>query len=368
MRIFWVLLIVSVFLLSACEENQLTGSVVNEGACIDTHEGLYDNPSCNLNCKAGQSCQSTLVEGKSCYECHDLVQTQDISCWNGAILAASTTPTNKTRFALNQTNATGIQPFCVDDCPPDMICNPTCKCVKAPPPKITCDKVKQKANGQPLFANKNCDGKCPPQLCKAYNIPGTQPALICYACVQPECPPPTRRLRDCQITCGRGYQCVPRLAVGGQACYSCDPFSDTPQEKIDTQLDSEKLTQEDTTVETSGAREQAVDCNSYCAKQSMSPSLPDYSSYLRSYLTPYSCVSSARIGIRTTSYANCKCSPNQPEVTLDRTPPICKGTPCGDVPCGQSKDCSCGERCTTHVSCDWGGWQIGAQSATPIVG
>ncbi len=67
-----LLAVLSVFLLMACDGNQLTGSVVNTGACSELGKGLYDNDRCNLNCKIADDCQAVQVEGRVCYRCKDL--------------------------------------------------------------------------------------------------------------------------------------------------------------------------------------------------------------------------------------------------------------------------------------------------------
>ena len=171
---------------------------------------------------------------------------------------------------------------------------------------------------------------------------------------------------------------MPRMQVGNAACYTCERYIETPStERVVTQPNWRGPAPQDDTsttgVTTGGDQErvttpQPVDCNQYCSGQGMAASQPDYSSYIRSYLESYSCVSGARISIKTRSYGNCKCYPSQPDISVDTTPPVCRGTPCGDVACGQSAQCSCGENCVRTVHCDWGGWQIGPASAVPIVG
>ena len=377
-----ILGLVLLLLLVSCEEGQITGGSVadfekalTDLKCPEIRNGLYEQSDCNGACKACKKVETSL---KTCYECVNasLEETQYISCWNGGVFSTFDTSSNRTRFPFNHSNLTSsTNVFCVDDCPPDHVCDPLwCQCVKQPDPKnITCDKIKQKANNQPLSSRPNCDGRCPPNLCRAYNI--AQFGLTCYACVQPECPPPTMRLQECMLTCSRGGQCMPRLQVGSAACYSCDPVTETPPtERVVTQPNWDKYHPEDQVVtQPMGDQERVttprpVDCNKYCQEQGMQLGPADYSAYIRSYLQSYSCVSGARISIRTRSYQNCQCYPQQPEITVDTTTPICKGTPCGDVACGQSTQCSCGERCTRTVSCDWGGWKIGATSAVPIVG
>jgi hypothetical protein len=78
-------------------------------------------------------------------------------------------------------------------------------------------------------------------------------------------------------------------------------------------------------------------------------------------------VSGATVEIETTTAGSCTCS-TQPVVQVDSTPPVCKGTPCGDVVCGGSASCQQGEA-TVTVNCNWGGWQnVGENQFKPIVG
>ncbi len=140
------LLVLSILLLAACQENQLTGSGINSRSCLELGKGLYDNAKCNLNCKTSERCQAVIASGRTCYQCNDkMAVTQYVSCWNGSILTQL--DMNKTQFLLNQTNS-GLQTFCMDDCSQGMVCNAACKCAKAPPPKSTCTTFKHKTNGQ----------------------------------------------------------------------------------------------------------------------------------------------------------------------------------------------------------------------------
>ncbi|OGJ58928.1 hypothetical protein A2881_05360 [Candidatus Peribacteria bacterium RIFCSPHIGHO2_01_FULL_55_13] len=64
---------------------------------------------------------------------------------------------------------------------------------------------------------------------------------------------------------------------------------------------------------------------------------------------------------------SCTCS-QQPTVTIDQTKPVCKGSVCGDVACGESTSCTEGDT-TYTVSCNWGGWKnIGENKFQPVIG
>ena len=93
----------------------------------------------------------------------------------------------------------------------------------------------------------------------------------------------------------------------------------------------------------------------------------NWNAYISSQLNQYVCVSGATVEIETTTAGSCTCS-TQPTVQIDSTPPVCKGTPCGDVVCGGSASCQQGES-TVTVNCNWGGWQnVGENQFKPIIG
>ncbi len=73
---------------------------------------------------------------------------------------------------------------------------------------------------------------------------------------------------------------------------------------------------------------------------------------------------------QTAMIGDCQCYPLQPPVvTFDRTKPVCEGTVCGDVTCGESVSCATGENQTTTVACNWGGWKKQDQyKYVPIMG
>lgn len=93
----------------------------------------------------------------------------------------------------------------------------------------------------------------------------------------------------------------------------------------------------------------------------------NWNTYIQTQLNQYTCVSAATVATESTTIGSCSCS-NQPEVQVDATVPVCKGTPCGDVTCGGSSTCQQGES-TVTIHCNWGGWKnVGENKFQPVFG
>jgi hypothetical protein len=116
-------------------------------------------------------------------------------------------------------------------------------------------------------------------------------------------------------------------------------------------------------------------CDQICAERGKTTQPQDHTSFIRSSLEQYSCVSGAQIrvpGTLTVTGAGieCKCySTDKPEITVVQTPPVCQ-TPCGPVQCGSSAQCACPDapNCVLTASCGWKGWRWEGLRAIPVVG
>lgn len=109
-------------------------------------------------------------------------------------------------------------------------------------------------------------------------------------------------------------------------------------------------------------------CEDLCAEKGYSSTEPDFSQYILNYLSEYRCVSGARIQMRRAQIGDCTCyDKNPPQISVDTTTPYCRGTPCGDVKCGSSAQCSCGENCVMTVNCKWQGWKITSKNQPQAV-
>lgn len=136
----------------------------------------------------------------------------------------------------------------------------------------------------------------------------------CYSCVVLQCPDGT--YDECPSSCANG--CDVAAQEGSTTCYVCKQS-----------------------------------CEEVCAQYDKVGT--NWTSYMQSYLNEFSCVSGASASIATATIGDCVCS-NQPTVSIDQTPPVCTGTPCGDVTCGSSSSCQDGDT-TITVNCNWGGWE-----------
>jgi len=145
-----------------------------------------------------------------------------------------------------------------------------------------------------------------------------------------------------------------------------DRYVTTPRDRVVT-----GPTPTEPLVTTGPQIDQVVDCNQLCAQQgAFSTQQQDWSQHILSFLQGYRCVSGARITHSVLRGAGCVCYSTQPpQISVDQTPPVCRGTPCGDVPCDGSAQCSCGPDCTMTVNCRWQGWRLQSpQVAVPIFG
>ncbi|MCA9370779.1 MAG: hypothetical protein KC680_02355, partial [Candidatus Peregrinibacteria bacterium] len=183
-----------------------------------------------------------------------------------------------------------------------------------------CDSpMKKKAD-----CERSCDGKCH----KSYT---TISGLECYECqeVQPVCGDGTF-IDECPSSCSSG--CDVASSQNGVTCYQC-----------------------------------AQSCEDVCSQNGYHTEDYDHSSAILSELNGYSCVSGANISIQTATIGSCHCI-GEYSLSVNQTPPVCTGTPCGDVTCNSSASCTDGDT-TITVNCSWGGWEkIGKEQFRPKVG
>ena len=98
-----------------------------------------------------------------------------------------------------------------------------------------------------------------------------------------------------------------------------------------------------------------LDCDQTCAQNGYNPGETDYTNQILAELNGHQCVSGAGISITTATLGDCFCT-KDPVISIDTTPPVCRGTPCGDVECNNSASCTQGDT-TYTVTCNWGGWE-----------
>ncbi|PIR48636.1 hypothetical protein COU80_02920 [Candidatus Peregrinibacteria bacterium CG10_big_fil_rev_8_21_14_0_10_55_24] len=170
-----------------------------------------------------------------------------------------------------------------------------------------------------------CEDQCPADgVCKEENG--------CYSCVVVHCPGGTFRSEgDCQAQCDGS--CTVAAEQDGVQCWRCQK-----------------------------------DCEDLCEEHGYNPGDTDYTQQILAELNQWQCVSGAGISIETATFnGDCHCS-KDPKVTVDQTKPVCKGTPCGDVQCGESASCTEGNT-TYTVNCNWGGWEkVAPNQFRPVFG
>jgi hypothetical protein len=171
----------------------------------------------------------------------------------------------------------------------------------------------------------SCESQCAGQggVCLDENEDG------CFECTVINCPSGTFK-DECPSSCTNG--CDTAAEQHGVSCFTCKQS-----------------------------------CEEFCGSVGLDVA-QDYSSYILGQLNGHSCVSGAGISVQSASRGDCNCL-SVPEISVDTTVPICAGTSCGDVACGQSATCSGGENTTITVTCNWGGWeQVDEFQFRPVLG
>jgi hypothetical protein len=108
-------------------------------------------------------------------------------------------------------------------------------------------------------------------------------------------------------------------------------------------------------------------CEDVCSENGFDRVGTNWTDYVGTYLNEFVCVSGASASLSTATIGNCVCS-KTPSINVNQTPPVCAGTACGDVACGQSATCQQGDTQYT-VNCNWGGWQnVGENQFQPKIG
>lgn len=193
----------------------------------------------------------------------------------------------------------------------------------------------------------------------------------CSCPTQPQCPSGTTADRaGCSEGCSNGV-CLQTATAGDTECVQC---FQCPPDMFTDQATCEAGNNQGCEVGgTSGSLQcwkPRASCEEACAAHDFSAIQQDFTAEVESILNSVSCVSSYQMQIQQARVGNCDCFPNiPPQITFDHTPPICKDTVCGDVPCNGEASCQTGPNETTTVRCNWGGWQKEAlYQYRPILG
>ncbi|MBI1969575.1 hypothetical protein HYS48_02680 [Candidatus Woesearchaeota archaeon] len=258
-----------------------------------------------------------------------------------------------------------------DTCPPGMKCaapeTPNqCKCLPIETVTGICP--------EPYETLDVCQSYCPEEGGECDYRHQTDTGERCYYCYVPSCPSGTTEdLKNCEKQCPG--KCQEYEQIGEKICYQCLQYQ-CPQGTVSDQAACQKqCTTGDCVVaaEKEGFQCWAckTNCEKYCTSKGYTTRQPDYTSYIESQLNQKSCVKSAHIQFPNYLKAgDCTCySQEMPTITFDETRPICTGTVCGDVPCGESRECNIDENTVAEVSCNWNGWKrVGEYQYVPQVG
>lgn len=187
----------------------------------------------------------------------------------------------------------GSNEVCTDSC--------TCRQIEDTGPSCPSGTTSQKAV---------CESQCGPQGGVCVDEGG------CFSCVVVNCPQGTSK--ECPSNCQNGCDIVG--SQHGVNCFQCKQS-----------------------------------CEDVCAQNGYGGPNTDHSNSILAELNGYSCVSGASVSIQTATIGSCQCV-GEYSLSVDTTPPVCTGTPCGDVACGSSATCADGDTQIT-VNCNWGGWE-----------
>ena len=306
--------------------------------CGQCPSGTYYNPQDCMNACNGVECvlsNSAKIHGeKGCYECKPVTTPQPQQC---------DAPTKTEAQCQSSCNGTCVKSYTRDD---GVKCY---ECVPSQTPSCPDDAVSSCSecpSGSECYTENDCifcravdpGPTCPSgttgdrSVCEAQCAPRGGTCVLensCYSCIVFNCPSGTYK-NECPGSCANG--CTVVGEQGGVKCYQCKQS-----------------------------------CEDVCAGLGLEVA-KDYTSYILGELNGYTCVSGANISVQRATSGDCECL-SVPQITVDTTPPVCRGTPCGDVACGSQQSCSGGENTTITVTCNWGGWEkIDEFRFRPIVG
>lgn len=304
---------------------------------------------CKSSCSGRCDVSYEEFDGLKCFKCIPGTTTQ-LKCDPPTETEAECKKECFGTCSKSYTRSDGVKCF---ECVSDSVATP------APP------SVQKEQCDAPTMEQGACQGSCDGTCEKSYT---RGDGVSCYQCkvsTTPQCPSGTTANQStCQSQCSaQGGNCV--LENG---CYSCVVLN-CPSGTYKNDCPSSCPNGCDVAAQQEGVTcyRCKQSCEDFCAGVGLQVE-QDYTSYILGELNKYSCVSGANISVRTASNGSCKCL-SQPQITIDTTPPVCRGTPCGDVACGQQASCSGGENTTITVTCNWGGWrQLDEFRFQPVVG
>lgn len=212
-----------------------------------------------------------------------------------------------------------------------------------------------------------------------------------------DCTPPSVEYAQCRSNCPYESTCIYVGATNrNTACYVCEAWSSSSSPRRSSSNSSSRSSRSSSSSSSSSPSSsrssvssrpmtqggddggehigvqggetggETQDCNSVCGEQGMYVGT-DHTEYIRQVLDTYTCVSGANASIEVATFGDCTCS-RRPNVAVDETVPVCTGSPCGDVQCGETVECEVEDTVYT-TTCNWRGWEnIGENQFRPQVG
>ncbi|MDP3966513.1 MAG: hypothetical protein Q8Q04_03205, partial [archaeon] len=116
-----------------------------------------------------------------------------------------------------------------------------------------------------------------------------------------------------------------------------------------------------------------VDCHKVCTSKGWTTQKQDkekYKDYIFSEAKKYECVSGIEVkypGSYKMGPCTCYDHEMKPEIIINKKIPVCKDTFCGDVLCGESKNCEL-PGAIAQATCQWMGWKEGSSGLpSPVI-
>ena len=226
------------------------------------------------------------------------------------------------------------------------------KCIEVdhlPPPEECPGGTEIEADGP--YCSKCSSGSCE-------NLKILSDGTYCLKCIAedtgPQCPSGTTSDKGlCEDQCPADGVCV----LDGD-CYSCMVVQcpgGTSKDQGECQASCDGTCEVAASQHSVDCWQCKLDCDQTCAQNGYNPGETDYTNQILAELNGHQCVSGAGISITTATLGDCFCT-KDPVISIDTTPPVCRGTPCGDVECNNSASCTQGDT-TYTVTCNWGGWE-----------
>ena len=339
--------------------NVIHNPVIDDVPLCQKENGYDSIESCRGVCPDPTSCA---YDGGSCFVCtmHDEPEPQP-ECPD---VAHTSLDTCKRSCSNGTCGEMGDYKGCYVCRPNDLIEEDDDES-ELPPPKLECDSPTMEESA----CRNSCDGTC----VKSYT---RRDSVKCFTCLEaeeedqddgPSCPSGTAPDKaSCESACGsQGGVCIDDNEDG---CFECLVVN-CPSGTFKDECPSNCSDGCDVVGSQHGVScyQCKQSCEDVCSSNGYGGPNTDHSSAILSELNGYSCVSGANISIQTATINGCSCIGDY-SLNVNNTPPVCQGTPCGDVTCGESATCQ-DDDTTVTVNCNWGGWeQLDKHQFRPVVG